>query len=120
MGRTWKHQRRFSMATLKVLGMGKTSLQYQIQEEAEKLVEEFRKSEGKPMNPYLALTLAVSNVICVLVFGYRFSIEDETFHRLLEAMENLFSVDSSLAGIPGACHRLLGKCPGGRTGTAPH
>ncbi|KAL7991102.1 hypothetical protein Chor_014532 [Crotalus horridus] len=60
-GRTWKHQRRFSMATLKVLGMGKSSLQYQIQEEAEKLVEEFRKSEGKPMNPYLALTLAVSN-----------------------------------------------------------
>ncbi|KAK9401465.1 cytochrome P450 2C8-like [Crotalus adamanteus] len=45
-GRTWKHQRRFSMATLKVLGMGKSSLQYQIQEEAENLVEEFRKSEG--------------------------------------------------------------------------
>ncbi|XP_015687185.2 LOW QUALITY PROTEIN: cytochrome P450 2D20-like [Protobothrops mucrosquamatus] len=44
-GRTWKHQRRFSMATLKSLGMGKSTLQYQIQEEAENLVEEFRKSE---------------------------------------------------------------------------
>ncbi|KAL7991104.1 hypothetical protein Chor_014534 [Crotalus horridus] len=91
-GQTWKHQRRFSMATLKVLGMGKSSLQYQIQEEAEKLVEEFRKSEGKPMNPYLALNLAVSNVICALVFGRRFSTEDETFHRLLEAIEKIFSV----------------------------
>ncbi|KAM3834934.1 cytochrome P450 2J2-like [Vipera latastei] len=97
-GRTWKHQRRFTMATLKVLGMGKSTLQYQIQEEAEKLVEEFKKSEGKPMNPYLALNLAVSNVICVLVFGYRFSIEDETFHKLLEAMEILFSVAGNLTG----------------------
>ncbi|XP_015687192.2 cytochrome P450 2J2-like [Protobothrops mucrosquamatus] len=97
-GRTWKHQRRFSMATLKVLGMGKSALQYQIQEEAQNLVEEFRKSEGKPMNPYLALSLAVSNVICVMVFGYRFSIEDETFHTLLESMEILFRVAGSLTG----------------------
>ncbi|XP_015687190.2 cytochrome P450 2C8-like [Protobothrops mucrosquamatus] len=97
-GRTWKHQRRFSMATLKVLGMGKSTLQYQIEEEAENLVEEFRKSEGKPMNPYLALNLAVCNVICVLVFGYRFSIEDETFHQLLEAVEKIFGVANSLTG----------------------
>ncbi|KAK9401461.1 hypothetical protein NXF25_012175 [Crotalus adamanteus] len=50
------------------------------------------------MNPYLALTLAVSNVICVMVFGYRFSIEDETFHTLLESMEILFRVAGSLTG----------------------
>ncbi|KAK9401458.1 cytochrome P450 2C8-like [Crotalus adamanteus] len=99
---------RFSMATLKVLGMGKSSLQYQIQEEAEKLVEEFRKSEGKPMNPYLALNLAVSNVICALVFGRHFSTEDETFHRLLEAIEKIFSVAGCVMynTTPGPAPRL--------------
>ncbi|XP_070609878.1 cytochrome P450 2J6-like [Erythrolamprus reginae] len=95
-GRTWKYQRRFSMTTLKNLGLGKTTLQYQIQEEAESLVEAFRKSEGKPMNPSFALNLAVSNVICALVFGHRFSTEDETFHHLLEAMENIFSVSDNV------------------------
>ncbi|XP_070609879.1 cytochrome P450 2J2-like [Erythrolamprus reginae] len=121
-GRTWKHQRRFTMASLKNLGLGKTTLQYQIQEEAESLVEVFRKSEGKPMNPCYALNLAVSNVTCALVFGHRFSIEDETFHHLLEAMENIFSVSDSVASnlynifpgimqlIPGPHHKAFSSC----------
>ncbi|KAG8136305.1 hypothetical protein E2320_009255, partial [Naja naja] len=45
-GQNWKQQRRFSMATLKTLGMGKSTVEYQIQEEAQSLVEVFRKSEG--------------------------------------------------------------------------
>ncbi|ETE57370.1 Cytochrome protein, partial [Ophiophagus hannah] len=45
-GQNWKWQRRFSMATLKTLGMGKSILEYQIQEEAQNLVEVFRKTEG--------------------------------------------------------------------------
>ncbi|XP_042314493.1 cytochrome P450 2J2-like [Sceloporus undulatus] len=94
-GRTWKHQRRFSLMTLKTLGLGKRSLEYQIQEEARHLVDHFRATKGKPMNPSFALTLAVSNVICVVVFGHRFSTEDETFHQLLEAMEPIFKFGSS-------------------------
>ncbi|KAG8136310.1 hypothetical protein E2320_009265 [Naja naja] len=95
-GQNWKQQRRFSMATLKTLGMGKSTLEYQIQEEAQNLVEVFRKTEGKPMNPSFALNLAVSNVICALVFGHRFSTEDETFHLLLEAIEKIFTVSDSI------------------------
>ncbi|XP_025032531.1 cytochrome P450 2J6-like [Python bivittatus] len=96
-GPTWKHQRRFSMMALKTLGLGKSILEYQIQEEAEYLVEEFRKSEGKPMNPSFALSLGVSNVICAVVFGHRFSTEDETFLHLLEAIKNIFQVGGTLA-----------------------
>ncbi|XP_026580981.1 cytochrome P450 2C38-like, partial [Pseudonaja textilis] len=43
-GQNWKHQRRFSMAALKTLGMGKSTLEYQIEEEAQSLVEVFRKT----------------------------------------------------------------------------
>ncbi|XP_054838684.1 cytochrome P450 2J6-like [Eublepharis macularius] len=95
-GSTWRNQRRFSLMTLKSLGLGKTSLEYQIQEEARHLVENFRNTKGKPMNPSFALTLAVSNVICAVVFGHRFSNDDKTFHHLLEAMECIFKFGGSL------------------------
>ncbi|XP_026549076.1 cytochrome P450 2B19-like [Notechis scutatus] len=85
------------MATLKTLGMGKSALVYQIEEEAQSLVEVFRKTEGKPMNPSFALNLAVSNVICALVFGHRFSTEDKTFHHLLEAIEKIFNASDNVA-----------------------
>ncbi|KAG8136306.1 hypothetical protein E2320_009256, partial [Naja naja] len=48
------------------------------------------------MNPSFALNLAVSNVICALVFGQRFSTEDENFHHLLEAIEKIFNVSDSV------------------------
>ncbi|XP_033006742.1 cytochrome P450 2C23-like isoform X1 [Lacerta agilis] len=95
-GSTWKHQRKFSLMTLKTLGLGKRTLEYQIQDEAYHLVENFRSTRGKPMNPSFALTLAVSNVICVVVFGHRFSTEDKKFHELLEAMEVIFKFAGSL------------------------
>lgn len=50
---------------------------------------------GQPMNPSFALTLAVSNVTCVVVFGHRFSSDNETFHQLLEAMEVIFKFGGS-------------------------
>ncbi|XP_015277316.1 PREDICTED: cytochrome P450 2J6-like, partial [Gekko japonicus] len=95
-GSTWRHQRKFTLVTLKSLGLGKTSLEYQIQEEAGHLVENFRNAKGRPMNPSFALTLAVSNVICAVVFGHRFSNDDKTFHHLLEAMECIFKFAGSI------------------------
>ncbi|KAJ7324680.1 hypothetical protein JRQ81_017700 [Phrynocephalus forsythii] len=96
-GNTWKHQRRFSLMTLKSLGLGKRSLEYQIQEEARHLVVTFRETKGKPTSPSFALTLAVSNVICAVVFGHRFSTKDETIHQLLEAMDPIFKIGGSAA-----------------------
>ncbi|XP_054838116.1 cytochrome P450 2J4-like [Eublepharis macularius] len=95
-GRTWRNQRRFSLMTLKRLGLGKMNLEYQIQEEARHLVETFMNAKGKPMNPSFALKLAVSNVICAVVFGHRFSNDDKTFHHLLEAVEFIFKFAGSL------------------------
>ncbi|XP_062987494.1 cytochrome P450 2J4-like [Elgaria multicarinata webbii] len=89
--KTWKNQRRVSLMILRTLGLGKRSFEYQVQEEACNLVEAFRNTKGKPMNPSYAITLAVANVICSVVFGHRFSNDDKTFHGLLEAMECLFT-----------------------------
>ncbi|KAL8188188.1 UNVERIFIED_CONTAM: hypothetical protein K2H54_062687 [Gekko kuhli] len=74
------------------------------------------------MNPSFALTLAVSNVICAVVFGHRFSNDDKTFHHLLEAMECIFKFGGSiyhnvydmfpwlLRHLPGPHKRTLASC----------
>ncbi|XP_033006702.1 cytochrome P450 2J6-like [Lacerta agilis] len=88
-GHTWKQQRRFSVITMRKLGLGKTGMQFQIQEEACRLVEVFARAKGQPHDFSLPITNAVSSLICVLAFGYRFSLEDEKFQKLMDAVDCL-------------------------------
>ncbi|XP_073405309.1 cytochrome P450 2C8-like isoform X2 [Dendrobates tinctorius] len=98
-GERWKQLRRFSLTTLRNFGMGKTSIEERLQEEARYLTEEIEKTGGTSFDPTHMLTLAVSNVICSIVFGERFDYEDVKFKTLLSLLKEMVLLMSSTWGM---------------------
>ncbi|NXW66024.1 CP2J6 protein, partial [Eurystomus gularis] len=88
-GHLWKQQRRFGLATMRKMGVGKKDQEHQLQEEACHLVEHLQRANGKPLDPAMPIVLSVSNVISALIFGHRFSKDDENFHRMMESFDTV-------------------------------
>ncbi|XP_036264114.1 cytochrome P450 2B11 [Pipistrellus kuhlii] len=96
-GERWKALRRFSLATMRDFGMGKRSVEERIQEEAQYLVEELRKSQGALQDPTFIFHSITSNIICSIVFGKRFAYRDPDFLRLLDMFYQSFALISSFS-----------------------
>ncbi|XP_006871464.1 PREDICTED: cytochrome P450 2S1-like [Chrysochloris asiatica] len=84
-GERWRQLRKFTLLTLRDLGMGKREGEQLIQAEAQCLVKAFQEMEGQPFDPSLLLAQATSNIICSLTFGLRFPYTDKDFQAVVRA-----------------------------------
>ncbi|KAL3883905.1 hypothetical protein ACJMK2_030135 [Sinanodonta woodiana] len=110
-GTSWKRQKKFTLNCLQELGFGCNSLEVCIVDEAKILIEQIEQNSGAPLNLKDILIRSVSNVICGIVFGRRFSHEDKQF---LEVLSN-FSEDAKYLGnasILMNCFPFLQYLPG--------
>ncbi|EHB18668.1 Cytochrome P450 2C25 [Heterocephalus glaber] len=112
-GNSWKEIRRFSLMTLRNLGMGKRSIESRVQEEARHLAEELRKTRGSPCDPTFILTYAPSNVICSIIFQHRFDYNDPIFLTIIKIMsENVKILSSPWMQVYNIFPALIDYLPG--------
>uniref|UniRef100_A0A672REE1 Cytochrome P450 2M1-like n=1 Tax=Sinocyclocheilus grahami TaxID=75366 RepID=A0A672REE1_SINGR len=112
-GHHWKEMRRFTLMTLKYFGMVRRSIEERVREEAEKLVEMFKKCKGSAFSPADMLSNTMANVICSIVFGQRFEFEDPQFKFLLQTVNSVFTVlNSPIGQIYNVFSKLVSLFPG--------
>ncbi|XP_061455486.1 cytochrome P450 2W1-like isoform X2 [Rhineura floridana] len=115
-GELWRTTRRFTMSSMRNLGMGKKLIEERIIEELSFLVQDIKSFEGKPFN-LRTFNIAPTNITFVLLFGERFDYKDPIFITLLKLIdevmcllgspflhdtskkENIFNDDNLIASI---------------------
>ncbi|XP_021024724.1 cytochrome P450 2F3-like [Mus caroli] len=118
-GPRWHTLRNFALGVLREFGVGRSTIEDRILEEAACVLDEFQATMGAPFDPQQILDNAVSNVICTVVFGKRYNYGDPEFLRLLNLFSDNFCIMSSRWGeiynmfpsfmdwIPGPHHRIF-------------
>ncbi|XP_026222684.1 cytochrome P450 2F3-like [Anabas testudineus] len=120
-GERWQQLRRFTLMTLRDFGMGRKGMEEWIQEESKHLVARIKNTQATAFDPTYFLSCSVSNVICCLVFGQRFSYDDDHFVSLLQTISEVLRFFSSPWGqlynifprlmelLPGRQHTLFAR-----------
>ncbi|XP_075043035.1 cytochrome P450 2A4-like [Mixophyes fleayi] len=91
----WRELRSFSLSALRDFGMGKRNTEEQIQEEAQCLVAELKKTKESFFDPRLFLNKAPCNIVLTIMFGNRHDYEDKELLDVLSYMyETIFIISS--------------------------
>ncbi|KAL8188161.1 UNVERIFIED_CONTAM: hypothetical protein K2H54_062254 [Gekko kuhli] len=98
-GHTWKQQRKFGLVTLRKLGLGKKGIEHKIHEEAYYLAQTFADAKRQPLDPAIPITNSAINVICALVFGHRYSLEDEEFLKLRDILNTFINGTATVSHL---------------------
>lgn len=81
-GPIWKAHRQFAFNSLKMLGLGKSSVEPLIKSELHNFLGKVKQFGGEPNDISDLLRYSIANNICALIFGRCFDYEDSTFLRV--------------------------------------
>ena len=77
-------QRKLAHSALRMYGSGLKHLEEKICAEVDQLLERFSAHKGKAIDPGDDIDLMVLNVICAVVYGESYQLEDEEFRRIMK------------------------------------
>jgi methyl farnesoate epoxidase/farnesoate epoxidase len=101
-GPLWQEQRRFCLQHLRKLGLGKRSMDEQIEAEVQDLVATLqRKCDGgsTPLQLHDAFNVSVLNSLWALLAGYRFALDDKRLMELLDIVHASFRMVDASGGL---------------------
>lgn len=88
-GEMWKTTRRFTMTSMKNLGMGKKHIEDKIIEELQFLIEKIESYAGQPFK-LREFACGPTNITLAMLFGNRFDYNDPVYLQLLDLIDNIF------------------------------
>ncbi|XP_015673312.2 cytochrome P450 2W1 [Protobothrops mucrosquamatus] len=91
IGEAWKDTRRFTLSTIRNLGMGTSVIEGKMLEELNFLVEQVNAFKGEPFS-LKAFSGAPTNITFTVLFGDRFDYADPTFKTLLRLIDEVMSL----------------------------
>ena len=103
-GEEWKEQRRFSLKTLRDLGLGRSTMEDAINMEVDKLTDMLKENyTGEPVDLQAKLNVSIVNALWFLLVGENFSLEDPRLHHIVNLINDTvrvrrFSLDTKCCG----------------------
>ena len=70
-GEVWRHFRTLALTSLKNFGLGKSSIEAVIQDEASLLMKYIEGQRGQPFHIEQTFQKVTSNIMCSMLFGER-------------------------------------------------
>lgn len=110
-GDIWKQQRKFALDLFRKFGVGKSTFENIVTKEAQTLLDEFRKTKGRPMEVSFIFSMAGCNIISGVVFGQQLSYDDPKLLQTLKTVLEFFQ-----QGGPGGAYyssKILASLPFG-------
>ncbi|KAF2363761.1 Cytochrome P450 [Trinorchestia longiramus] len=110
-GPAWSENRRFLLRHLRDLGMGKTTLEDSIHDEAAMLVDHLETCVDKPTVMDVFINGAVLNVIWQMLASTRFDINDKEIQEHIRAVEETCVIMNGPIFLLDICPRLVKILP---------
>ncbi|XP_038061047.1 cytochrome P450 2J6-like isoform X2 [Patiria miniata] len=91
-GQGWKTQRNLVLRFMRDFSIGKSGFEGSIAQEVNTLIQEFKKTKGKPVKQEYLFCNALANIICSVVYGTRYDYNDPKFKELLHHTIRIFEL----------------------------